>query len=1659
MSKLSFRIEADWQKVQKLREEISKLKQELNGVNAIQNPAAFNALNTKLQQTSQELGNVTSRIAQTSATMETDFKQKIFVASQSVNGFTAEIIKQKKIIADTKEDIRSLSEQYRSMGKFEQSTSPVSAKLKEAKNALAEQQYALFQLTQEQATARLSVKMLRDEYALFKEEGGGTANTLDLLNNKMKGIAATVLGGMGLKELGSRIISVRAEFESMETSLKVLLGGNQERLDSIMKQIKEYALASPLNTKDMVGAVQMMTSFGIEAEKSIDYLKAIGDISMGDTGKFNSLALAFSQMSSAGKLMGQDLLQMVNAGFNPLEEISRKTGKSIGQLKEEMSKGAISSKMVQEAFISVTSAGGKFYGMSSEGAKTLNGQISMLQESFDNMFNEIGQKGEGVVMTAVQMATKLVENYEQVGKVLAGLVTTYGAYRVGLAVATVAQNGHTLAMTLARAQILLAQKAQALLNVTMLANPYVLAATALGALIGGMIMQKTQTDLVNDATKRYNAEKEKAIEQEKRHNEEIQKLCDIAGDESLSTDNRRLALVKLEQKYPSIFKKYDTEIEKLSHIREIKQQITDLEGKASITNPNNELGKVNKRIAELNDLSKKKRYRVATAATGSMLSGALSGTVTDGLTTKEQAEYDALIKRKGELAKQISKGDTDKYLSNLTGISNTELNKQIKKRKNLLASMNLKGAKYGYIPNGKTKGIFSKNEIEGQLGILEAENTKRKKTKTITKTDLRDEKKKLQAQLDSLSEIEAKGKKGAELRKKINAISEREKIYSATNDTKTAAKAEKERNQRIKNAKDQQKANDALTKQEIAQSEAKLELDNNVEQSHIDSLMDGSEKTIAAMKLAHKREMEQIENQKRDYLKKKQEEAKAKFEANPKNKDKVFNMSSVTLSEIENAKFNEIRVNTEIKHENEKKELLKGELQSLYDYLKEYGTIQQQKYAIAKEYDEKIAKEDNENKKRSLLKEKEIALAKADASNIAMNIDWSTTFAGVGNVLKDIAKETLKEVEAYMKTDEFKRLSPESKKSYTDLRANLRKDGIGDAASPFNFGIWDTIERQTKEYQDSVRALKSAQKEHTQAVKELEFAQKRLKDSTGMASEAMAKKAVEIAQTKVDKTADEQNKAQTDVGNKKQNLQESTDSAAQGLQEFASALSEMSRGTLSGFANGVTKVITSLTSGTGKILGELGSKIGGIIGAILQILDALGDAPTEFIDGLLKRIGSAVSGIIRELPQLVVTIVEDIVGIIGSIIESLASWVGIDGIFGGKDNHKAQQDIQKELSKKLDIVNTSINKLTEQLGKSYGLEAIRNKEKIDKSVSESQSLYWKGLEAAGVDNYGGGHSDWYHWNKNSSGVAKEIANQYKIGHVNSWQDLFSKLSNLDNGRGAEILDDIRRNHSLDWWYLMQTQGYNGGAMGDWLTKWADSWKTIEESQEKLKEQITGTTEENVFNDFMNSLNELANGSENVFENIAENWQKMINKMVLNNLVGTKYQDQLKKWYKKFSNVYVGDKRIDVNELSNLKEEYNKIVNSAKDEVNALKENGLISANDTASQKATINEERSLSEDTGTRIEGRLTAIQIAVEQANMKRDVSIAQFVNMNATLADFKADLVQKRDIANETRDILANSYMELKEISRNTEETVSHLKEMKFDIRDLKRIVKDNQ
>ena len=309
---------------------------------------------------------------------------------------------------------------------------------------------------------------------------------------------------------------------------------------------------------------------------------------MGDSVKFKSLTLAFSQMSAAGKLMGQDLNQMINAGFNPLQIIAEKTGKSISTLKDEMSKGAVSAEMVQQAFIDATSAGGKFYQMSENASKTINGQLSMMQDALDNAFNEMGQASEGVIMEGIQLTTTLIQNYETVGKVLVGLIATYGAYRTAVMLATIATSKHTIAeVALTNARVI-ARKAQLLLNAAMLTNPYVAVATVATALVATMWTLSDSTSSAAKATREYNQAKEEAGKKEEEHKRRIDELLTSSRDESLATLTRQKSLEELRKEYPKIFEQYDLEKLKLEDILNIKRQINEEDSKQKVEKTKND---------------------------------------------------------------------------------------------------------------------------------------------------------------------------------------------------------------------------------------------------------------------------------------------------------------------------------------------------------------------------------------------------------------------------------------------------------------------------------------------------------------------------------------------------------------------------------------------------------------------------------------------------------------------------------------------------------------------------------------------------------------------------------------------------------------------------------------------------------------------------------------------------------------------------------------------------------------------------------------------------------------------------------------------------------------------------------------------------------------
>lgn len=195
----------------------------------------------------------------------------------------------------------------------------------------------------------------------------------------------------GLTMFTGKVISLGAEMEQTKVAMEVMVG-DAEKANKLFGQMNNFANATPFANKDIIDTGKLLLSFGTAVEDVMPTVAMLGDIAGGNAEKLHSLGLAFAQMSSTGRLMGQDLLQMVNAGFNPLKIISEKTGKSMGFLKEQMEKGRIGADMVKAAFTAATSEGGLFFGMMDKQSKTMAGMWSTFTGTLEHSMATFGMK-------------------------------------------------------------------------------------------------------------------------------------------------------------------------------------------------------------------------------------------------------------------------------------------------------------------------------------------------------------------------------------------------------------------------------------------------------------------------------------------------------------------------------------------------------------------------------------------------------------------------------------------------------------------------------------------------------------------------------------------------------------------------------------------------------------------------------------------------------------------------------------------------------------------------------------------------------------------------------------------------------------------------------------------------------------------------------------------------------------------------------------------------------------------------------------------------------------------------------------------------------------------------------------------------------------------
>ena len=918
MAKLVFRVQADYEEVVKLRNEIAKLKQELKSMDSTQSPAAFKALNTQLSASTQRMDELVNEAAKAGAMMEGSFKKKIFDASQSVNGLTERIIAQKAVVKDVEADVKRLGDAYRSALK----NNPLSAnsKLSEytsAKKALDEEKASLFGLTQQQAEARLSVKKLRDEYALYKDDAKETVEANNGIAVSWKRALAVIGGATALKAFGSEMIRVRGQFQAADTAIQTLLG-SKEKADKLMAQVREYAKISPLEFSDVTSATQTMLGFNIEAEKVPRYLQAIGDVSMGDTQRFNSLTLAFSQMTAAGKLMGQDLNQMINAGFNPLQIMAEKTGKSIATLKDEMSKGAISAEMVQQAFIDATSAGGKFFGMSENASKTINGQLSMMQDAMAGVFNELGTKGEGAIMSGIKMTTSLIQNYETIGKVVAGLIATYGAYRTAVMLVTAAESNHTLVEIGLTNVRVLARKAQLALNASMLTNPYVLLAVAVGGLVTTMWAMSDSTTAAARAQKEYNNIKDAASKKEQEHKQRIEELLTSARDESLATLTRHKSLEVLKNEYPKIFEKYDIEKLKLADILKLKQQINEEDSKRSVQGRKYDYTSLKQTVTNqrrylqlFDNPNLRKNMSDADMEIWKIFSGKQSY-----VQVREEMEKNSELLKKYQ--KDVLDDNISAYKSNLKNYSKEKLEAELKLAQSSASKRN------GFVVNGM---MVRGGDLESVISSINGALAEKKSPSTY-KQDYEKAKKDWEDAKKKLSEIEKDKSKFTS-----------KQYEEAKKQEETTEKAYKDLGGITGSAlSKQEKASEKQKKEQQKSAEELLSLRRQNQQDEVSLMKEGTEKKLKQIDLDYQRELDAIKKQRREW------------ESLQGGKLTDEQMSTLGMWASNAAKGRE----SGISDVNRKK--LESDRKAWQEYFIEYGNYQEKRKNLVQKYNDEIAK-------------------------------------------------------------------------------------------------------------------------------------------------------------------------------------------------------------------------------------------------------------------------------------------------------------------------------------------------------------------------------------------------------------------------------------------------------------------------------------------------------------------------------------------------------------------------------------------------------------------------------------------------------------------------------------------------------------------------------
>ncbi len=773
-------------------------------------------------------------------------------------------------------------------------------------------------------------------------------------------------------------------------------------------------------------------------------------------------------------------------------------------------------------------------------------------------------------------------------------------------------------------------------------------------------------------------------------------------------------------------------------------------------------------------------------------------------------------------------------------------------------------------------------------------------------------------------------------------------------------------------------------------------------------------------------------------------------------------------------------------------DVLAKEAQSMYDYLKTYGTFQEQKLAIAADYAKRISEVENSTdsdsskqwKIKSLKEEQKKETDSVEASAIMQKIDWYQVFGNVGGIMKDALVPLLADLDKFVGTDKFQNLGADQQKSIVDAMQNIR-NSIGNTS---DLG-WKDLARDVVAYQEALKNAKIAQEEYTETeteliprIKDLQNQIANAKKSGNVAEQARLQNDLNKVQGQLAESGKKIVTANTKVRSSGQKLAQTTQNVTQpisAIHEFlsTSGLSDLAslwdsfdqlKGGIDGLkalkeaknaADGLKdmgKEAADAAAAAGKKAGDALSEglskaglIGQIVSAILKILDVLKDGIGTLISSLIDTVLNAVNGILKNIlsGDFITQIGGSLVSGIGNILNTI-SFGGFNSLFGVGGNAKEVNRTIDKLTARNEILTDAIDRLRDSIDKTSGIKAVEDSEKAEKLQKEKEQNL-KDIMVAQMG-YHGSHGS---FNRYFRGFSQEQINKVSEAIGRQWN------GNLSDIRSADEANALLQNPDIVNKIQNTGKGNYGGRVLEKLKDYAAEAGTLEDIADDLAESLTQISFDSLKSEFIDTLMDMNSSAQDFSDNFSKMLMQAVLKAKVDDLLGNDMQAFNDEWTERAK---ANGGKLSQTDINELKGRYDEMVQEGlkiRDEVAEI-----TGYKQSYEQSASSGSFESMSQDTGDELNGRFTAVQIATEGTyeetkliNTKLDAIAAREGGAEGSLLTASVNTIMG-NVGNiwlavdEGRTILAQSLMYLQSIDERQERWHKPMLQAFNDIHELK-------